>query len=191
MPKGAWPLIKTHKAPGHRQQKWWVPPFPVPTLDFPDFRRDLEEATNGSMQTRGGLHSVTLPRPSEPPLSGLQPGGCPSPFCVMLLGRQKSQLMPESQNLLRAHSRITHCVLPCQLLQAVAIQRIPGPPLFPGPGPAPQPRRSVAGGPGYRSCLCEPPRRRASISCAAPCFHTGGRERRRFLRGMCCTLDSL
>ena len=58
----------------------------------------------------------------------------------MLRGRQKSQLRPESQNLLRAHTRITHCVWPCQLLQAVASPRIPGPPLLPGPGPAPQPR---------------------------------------------------
>lgn len=84
MPTGA-RLAATDKTPGHRHQKWWVPQFSVPTLDFPDFSRNLKQVTNGSTQTSSEqTHSaggVTLPHTLESSVS--------SPFCVMLPGRHR------------------------------------------------------------------------------------------------------
>lgn len=58
MPTEARRLIKTNQVPGQRHQKYWVPHFSIPTPDFPNFHRNLEEFTNGSMQAREGPHST-------------------------------------------------------------------------------------------------------------------------------------
>lgn len=92
--------MKTNQVPGQRPQEWKVLHVSVPTPEFPDFCRNLEEVSHGSTQTREGPHSagdVTPPHLMEPSLA-LWP---PQPTLCHAAGQtQKRQLESESQSLL-------------------------------------------------------------------------------------------
>lgn len=135
MPTEARRLIKTIQVPGQRHQKYWVPHFSIPTPDFLNFHRNLEEFTNGSMQARDGPHStlgrgrgrMIIPHTRGQAVPSLGATPAHSVSCCPAIAEKTARVQATESSPPLPHPHFTHSAFPCWLLPYMAIPRTPGP----------------------------------------------------------------